>query len=118
VPRVLVVEDDPQIARIVVIKLRNRGFEVSVAVDGGAGLKQVQENPPDLVLLDVMMPVMDGYEVLREIRANEATAELKVIMLTAEGQERRHLARDADDYIVKPFSPADLVARVKRALNQ
>lgn len=118
--RVLVIEDDAQIARIVQIKLQNNGFEVTWASDGGTGLQQAISNPPDLVLLDVMMPVMDGYQVLRSIRANGPTATLPVIMLTAKGQERDILTGFKDgatDYIAKPFSPAEVVARVKRALG-
>lgn len=119
-PRVLVVEDDPQIARIVQIKLANNGYQVTLATDGGAGAREAVENPPDLVLLDIMMPVMDGYQVLRSIRANPSTSKVPVIMLTAKGQERDILTglRDgATDYIVKPFSPAEVIARVDRALN-
>lgn len=119
-PKVLVVEDDPQIARIVQIKLKNNGFEVFLAADGGAGLNAVRELRPDLVLLDVMMPVMDGYQVLRTIRSEPELAALPVIMLTAKGQERDVLTGFKDgatDYIVKPFSPAEVVARVQRALR-
>jgi DNA-binding response OmpR family regulator len=119
-PKILVVEDDPQIARIVQIKLKNNGFEVVHATDGGAGLAAVRDLHPDLVLLDVMMPVMDGYQVLRAIRAEPKLSGLPVIMLTAKGQERDvlHGFRDgATDYIIKPFSPAEVVARVQRALR-
>ncbi len=120
-PRILVVEDDPQIARIVQIKLANNGFEVHVRGDGGAGLAAVRELQPDLVLLDVMMPVMDGYQVLRAIRSEPESSGLPVIMLTAKGQERDILAgfkEGATDYIVKPFSPAEVVARVQRFLSR
>lgn len=119
-PKVLVVEDDPQIARIVQIKLKNNGFDVFLASDGGAGLSAVKEIRPDLVLLDVMMPVMDGYQVLRAIRSEPDLAAIPVIMLTAKGQERDILSGFKDgatDYIVKPFSPAEVVARVQRALK-
>ncbi|MDF2626764.1 MAG: response regulator receiver protein [Symbiobacteriaceae bacterium] len=119
-PKVLIVEDDPQIARIVQIKLTNNGFTVIHAPDGGAGLAAVREHRPDLVLLDVMMPVMDGYQVLRSLRAEPEFAKLPVIMLTAKGQERDilHGFKDgATDYVVKPFSPAEVVARVQRALR-
>lgn len=119
-PKVLIVEDDPQIARIVQIKLQNNGFDVATAADGGAGLAAVRALSPHLVLLDVMMPVMDGYQVLRSIRAEPKLAALPVIMLTAKGQERDILTGFKDgatDYIVKPFSPAEVVARVRRALR-
>lgn len=119
-PKVLVIEDDPQIARVVQLKLTNNGFDVALAPDGGAGLAAVRELRPDLVLLDVMMPVMDGYEVLRAIRSQPEFAGLPVIMLTAKGQERDMLAGfkgGATDYIVKPFSPAEVLTRVQRALR-
>lgn len=119
-PKVLIVEDDPQISRIVQIKLKNNGFEVFSAFDGGAGLEAVRTVRPDLVLLDVMMPVMDGYQVLRTLRAEPEFANLPVIMLTAKGQERDILGgfkEGATDYVVKPFSPAEVVARVQRLLK-
>ena len=119
-PRVVVVEDDPQIARIVEIKLKKNGFDVTWASDGGAGLAAVKSCKPDLVLLDVMMPVMDGYQVLRAIRSEPELAKLPVIMLTAKGQERDILGglqEGATDYIVKSFSPSEVVARVRRALG-
>lgn len=117
---ILIVEDDPQIARIVQIKLKNNGFHVHHASDGGAGLTMVRTLRPDLVLLDVMMPVMDGYQVLRAIRSEPDLTNLPVIMLTAKGQERDILTGFKDgatDYIVKPFSPAEVVARVQRLLR-
>ena len=117
---ILIVEDDPQIARIVQIKLKNNGFTVHHASDGGAGLAAVRTLRPDLVLLDVMMPVMDGFQLLRAIRSEPDLAGLPVIMLTAKGQERDILTGFKDgatDYIVKPFSPAEVVARVQRLLR-
>jgi DNA-binding response OmpR family regulator len=119
-PTVLIVEDDPQIAQIIQIKLKNNGFDVVHAPDGGAGLAAVHQLHPDLVLLDVMMPVMDGHQVLRAIRSEPEFADLPVIMVTAKGQERDilHGFKDgATDYIAKPFSPAEVVARVQRALK-
>lgn len=119
--RILVVEDDAMIARIVRIKLENSGYEVQVAGDGGEGLMAIREARPDLVLLDVMMPVMDGYKLLRMLRSVPEYADLPVILLTARGQEREitsGLREGATDYIVKPFSPAELAARVRRWLAQ
>lgn len=119
--RVLVVEDDDMIARIVRIKLENAGHEVLIAGDGAEGLKAIHDHLPDLVLLDVMMPIMDGYQVLRTLRSNPALASLPVIMLTAKGQEREissGLKEGATDYIVKPFSPSEVVNRVEHALGK
>lgn len=117
-PNVLIVEDDPLIARVIQIKLQGNGFGVALAADGGAGLRAARELRPDLVLLDVMMPVMDGYQVLRAIRSEPGLQLLPVIMMTAKEQGRDVTGfRDgATDYIAKPFSPAEVVARVQRAL--
>ncbi|HLO04498.1 MAG TPA: response regulator, partial [Symbiobacteriaceae bacterium] len=115
------VEDDAQIARIVQIKLKNKGYVVAHATDGGAGLDLIREERPNLVLLDIMMPVMDGYTVLRSLRADPELVKIPVIMLSAKGQERdilQGLEGGAVDYVVKPFSPSELVARVQRHLNQ
>lgn len=120
-PRVLIIEDDPLIARIVEIKLENRGYQVMLASDGQEGLDAVRQHKPDVVLLDVMMPVMDGYQVLRILRGEAEFATLPVIMLTAKGQERdimSGLKEGATDYIVKPFSPSEVVERVEKVLSQ
>jgi DNA-binding response OmpR family regulator len=117
--RVLVVDDDPDVRDLVVYKLEQTGFEARQAVDGEEGLREVAENPPDLVLLDVMMPGLSGLEVLERWRAAESTARLPVLMLTAKAQESdidRGFALGADDYILKPFSPRELVRRVNAVL--
>lgn len=118
--RILVVEDDPQIARLVEFKLRHSGFQVTLAPDGGAGAQEVLDNPPDLVLLDVMMPVLNGYQVLERIRANPQTCDLPVIMVTAKGYESDldRLRDNVTDYILKPFSPSDVVARIRGVLGE
>lgn len=119
-PRVLIVEDDPLIARIVEIKLENRGYQVIRASDGQEGLEAIRQHKPDVVLLDVMMPVMDGYQVLRILRGEAEFTSLPVIMLTAKGQERdimSGLKEGATDYIVKPFSPSEVVERVEKVLR-
>lgn len=118
--KIVLVEDEAQIARIVQIKLTNKGYVVAHAADGGAGLELIRQERPDLVLLDVMMPVMDGYTVLGALRADPELAKIPVIMLSAKGQERdvlQGLQGGAVDYIVKPFSPSELVARVQRHLQ-
>jgi len=118
---ILVVDDEPHILKMVEFKLKNLGHEVISATDGGQALDMVSTKKPDLVLLDVMMPVMDGFQVLEKLKAQEETKEIPVIMLTARGQERdvvRGVETGADDYVVKPFSFPELIARVNRALSK
>lgn len=117
--RILVVEDDPSIARGLVNNLEFEGFSVQLATDGGAGLDLVMARCPDLVLLDVMLPRMNGFEVLREIRRMKLTC--AVIMLTAKAEELdkvRGLDLGADDYITKPFGLPELLARVRAVLRR
>lgn len=119
--RVLIVEDEPDIRALVVHHLRRDGYEVSSASSGEDALRQVQAAPPDLILLDLMMPAMDGLEVCRRLRRDPATATLPVVMLTAKGDEVDRvlgLELGADDYIVKPFSPKELLARVRAVLRR
>ena len=115
---VLIVEDDRNIAELLQMYLEKEGYAVTVAADGGQGLAKFRAIKPDLVLLDVMMPVMDGWAVCRAIRAESQTP---VIMLTAKGEEIDRilgLELGADDYIVKPFSPREVVARIKAVLRR
>ncbi|GIL30122.1 response regulator [Actinocatenispora comari] len=119
--RVLVVDDDPDIVRFVEMNLRFEGFEVAVAADGVQALAEIARHRPDLVLLDVMMPELDGVEVTRRIRADPLTAGLPVIMLTAKGLGADRVAgltAGADDYIIKPFDTLELVARVRSTLRR
>jgi DNA-binding response OmpR family regulator len=119
--RVLIVEDEPDIRALVVHHLKREGFQVSAASSGEEALRQVQTAPPDLVLLDLMMPAMDGLEVCRRLRQDPATASLPIVMLTAKGDEVDRvlgLEIGADDYIVKPFSPKELLARVRAVLRR
>jgi two-component system alkaline phosphatase synthesis response regulator PhoP len=116
--RVLAVEDEPDVRRLVQIKLKKAGFEVLTAGDGEEGLQKAMEEEPDVVLLDVMMPKMDGYTVLQRIKEEMSPAPI-VLMLTAKGQETdvvEGLTHGADDYIVKPFAPRELIARINVAL--
>jgi DNA-binding response OmpR family regulator len=116
--RVLVVDDEPIVSEVVERYLVREGFEVSVARDGEAALEQARQQAPDLVVLDLMLPKIDGLEVCRQLRAESRVA---IIMLTAKGEESDRilgLGLGADDYLVKPFSPGELVARVKAVLRR
>jgi diguanylate cyclase (GGDEF)-like protein len=117
----LVVDDDPFIARLLEIELKAAGYEVRVASDGEQALAAAQERPPQLVLADVMMPNMDGFELTRRLRQDPRTATVSVIMLTARGLSADKLegfAIGADDYIVKPFDTPELLARIRGVLNR
>ena len=119
--RVLIVEDEPDIRELVVHHLKREGYQVSAASSGEEALRQVQAAPPDLVILDLMMPAMDGLEVCRRLRQDPATASLPIVMLTAKGDEVDRvlgLEIGADDYVVKPFSPKELLARVRAVLRR
>jgi phosphate regulon transcriptional regulator PhoB len=119
--RVLIVEDEPDIRELVVHHLKREGYQVSVAASGEEALRQVQASPPDLVLLDLMMPTMNGLEVCRRLRQDPVTASLPIVMLTAKGDEIDRvlgLEIGADDYVVKPFSPKELLARVRAVLRR
>ncbi|HEX9123953.1 MAG TPA: response regulator [Actinomycetota bacterium] len=118
---ILVVDDDPDIARFVEVNLRSAGYEVAVASDGEAALQKASELRPDLVLLDVMMPRIDGFEVAQRLRRNPQTANTSIIMLTAKALSTDKvlgLTAGADDYIIKPFDPIELLARVKGTLRR
>ena len=118
---VLVVDDDPDIARFVEVNLRSAGYDVAVAADGMEALERAGELRPDLVLLDVMMPRIDGFEVAQRLRKNPQTANASIIMLTAKAlsaDKVTGLQAGADDYIIKPFDPIELLARVKGTLRR
>jgi DNA-binding response OmpR family regulator len=119
--RVLCIEDHPEMIELIRLILGRKGFEVEGAVGGREGLKVIIENPPDLVLLDLMMPDMDGWEVYRQIRARDELKDVPVIAVTAKAQgiDRvlgLHIA-GMDDFITKPFGPQDLIASVERVLG-
>jgi PleD family two-component response regulator len=117
----LVVDDDPFIARLLEIELRAAGYDVRVASDGAQALTTAQERVPDLVLADVMMPNMDGFELTRRLRQDPRTAAVSIIMLTARGLSADKLegfAIGADDYIVKPFDTPELLARIRGVLRR
>ncbi len=119
--QILVVDDDPDIARFVEVNLRSAGYEVAVAGDGEEALEKAGDMRPDLVLLDVMMPRIDGFEVAQRLRKNPQTANTSIIMLTAKAlsaDKVTGLQAGADDYIIKPFDPIELLARVKGTLRR
>ncbi len=116
--KILVIDDEPSITKLVSAYLKPEGYEVFVASDGITGLKAARAFKPDLVILDVMLPAMDGIELLSRLRRE---SEVYVIMLTAKTEETDKivgLSVGADDYVTKPFSPRELVARVKSALRR
>jgi DNA-binding response OmpR family regulator len=114
--RVLIVDDDPDIQRLVSYNVGQAGFEVTTAGTGRKALESVQKQPPDLVILDVMLPDIDGMEVCRTLRQRDNSRWIPIIMLTARGEEIDRVIGfelGADDYVSKPFSPRELVLRVK-----
>lgn len=119
--KLLVVEDDPSIRRVVVLALKSGGYaEVKEVASGDAALEEAYRMRPDLVLLDIMLPGMDGFEVCRRLRANPETASVAIVMLTARGAERDVVAgldAGANDYVAKPFSKEVLLARIRCALR-
>jgi DNA-binding response OmpR family regulator len=119
--RVLVVEDDRDIAELVRRYLERAGFAVTHVSSGKDALTRLAQGPPDLLLLDLMLPHVDGIEICRAARANPATAAIPIIMLTARAEESERIAGlevGADDYVPKPFSPNELVARVRALLRR
>jgi len=115
--KILAVDDERHIVRLVQVNLERAGYEVVTAFDGKEALEKVESEQPDLVVLDVMMPYMDGFEVLQNLRKNQATRELPVIMLTAKAQDAdvfRGWQSGVDCYLTKPFNPMELIAFVKR----
>ena len=116
--RILVVEDDPTVAEVVARYLHREGYDVAVAPDGPTALAAAEQHPPDLVILDLMLPGIDGLEVCRRLRASGS---VPVLILTARDDEIDRvlgLELGADDYVTKPFSPRELVARVKAILRR
>lgn len=113
---ILVVDDEPNISRSLQFLMTQVGYEVRTASDGEAALQEVENAPPDLILLDVDMPKRNGFEVCEAIRANSAWSQVRIIMITAKGRDiekEQGLALGADDYITKPFSTQEVVAKVK-----
>jgi two-component system phosphate regulon response regulator PhoB len=119
--RVLVIEDERQLTDVLRYNLERDGYEAAIAHDGQEGLRKAQAQLPDLILLDLMLPGMDGLQVCRELRGNERTRRIPIIILTAKAEETDQIvgfAMGGDDYVTKPFSPKVLLQRVKALLRR
>ena len=119
--RILIIEDDKDIVELVRYNLEKDTFRVMACADGVSGLAQIRKSPPDLLILDLMLPKLSGLEICKEIRRDEKLNRLPILMLTARGEEADRvvgLELGADDYVTKPFSPRELVARVKALLRR
>jgi two-component system phosphate regulon response regulator PhoB len=119
-PVVLVIDDEPDLLELVKHQLQKEHYEVTTALDGEVALTQARRQPPDLVVLDLMLPGIDGLEVCRRLRADPRTMHIPIVMLTAKGEESDAvigLSQGADDYIRKPFGSKELVARIAARLR-
>ncbi|MGD0795344.1 MAG: response regulator [Dehalococcoidales bacterium] len=119
--KILVIEDDPATSRLVDYSLRHEGYEVITAFNGLEGLRKAVGESPDLIILDVMLPGMDGFEICHRLRADAATAQLPIMMFSAKAQDidkNTGLKVGADEYLAKPAAPADIVSRVRKLLAQ
>ena len=119
--RILVIEDDRDIVELVRYNLEKDGYQVFTATDGAIGMAQVKKSPPDLLVLDLMLPKLSGLEICKEVRRDAALNRLPILILTARGEEADRvvgLELGADDYVTKPFSPREFVARVKALLRR
>jgi two-component system alkaline phosphatase synthesis response regulator PhoP len=115
--KILAVDDERHIVRLVQVNLERQGYEVVTAFDGKEALEKVESENPDLIVLDVMMPYMDGFEVLQNLKKNQNTRDIPVIMLTAKAQDAdvfRGWQSGVDCYLTKPFNPMELIAFVRR----
>ena len=118
--RILIVDDEPNIVTSLEYLMKREGYEVQIAVDGEAGLKAAAGGAPDLILLDIMLPKMNGFEVCERLRGDPRCRGVKIVMLTAKGRHAdtaRGMAAGADLYVTKPFSTRELVAQVKQMLG-
>lgn len=118
---ILIIEDDPDIVELLQYNLEREGYRVNTAGDGEVGLRDARRRKPDLILLDLMLPGMDGLEVCRQLRGDDATRDTPILMVTAKDEEIdmvTGLEMGADDYIAKPFSPRTLLARVRAVLRR
>ena len=118
-PKILVVDDEPEAVELLEFNLKQAGYAVTTAGDGGEALKKARTQTPDLIVLDVMLPEMDGFEICKSLRLDSTTAKIPIIMLTAKAAEIDRvlgLELGADDYLTKPFSPRELLLRIKKIL--
>ena len=119
-PRILAVDDEPSIRRLIEVNLAREGYQMETAENGAQALAKIRASKPDLLVTDVMMPEMDGFELVKNIRMDASLADLPIIMLTAKAQDRDVLEgyqRGADLYLTKPFNPMELKQFVKRLLS-
>ncbi len=119
--KILIVDDEPDVVELVEYNLKNAGFDVIKSADGNEALKKIQNENPDLILLDIMLPNIDGFEICKILKRNPDTSAIPIIMLTAKAAEVDKIVGfelGADDYITKPFSPRELVLRVKTLLKR
>lgn len=119
--RVLVVEDEPNIVESLSFLVRQAGYNILIARDGLSAVRTLEEHVPDLILLDVMLPRMDGFDVCKTIRADERLSHIPIIMLSAKGKDldrRKGLELGANDYLTKPFSTREVIAKIKDYLEE
>jgi two-component system, OmpR family, alkaline phosphatase synthesis response regulator PhoP len=117
--KVLIIEDDPATTRLVDYSLRHHGYQVIAAANGLEGIRKAQSEHPDLVILDVMLPGMDGFEICHRLRTEPTTSKIKILMFSAKTQDADRetgMKVGADDYLTKPAAPAEIVARVEKLL--
>jgi DNA-binding response OmpR family regulator len=120
-PRILVVDDEPEAVELIEFNLKQSGYTVSTAGDGAEALKKARSQVPDLIVLDVMLPEMDGFEICKALRLDAATTRVPIVMLTAKAAEIDRvlgLELGADDYLTKPFSTRELLLRIKKILSR
>ncbi len=119
--KILLVEDEPDLAAAVKIRLEMKGYQVSIACDGQEALNKARSESPDLMILDIMLPKMDGYKVCRMLKFDEKHKNIPILMFSARAQEKdKELAKEcgADDYLVKPFEPDILLGKIKKLLSE
>jgi len=119
--KILIVEDDRDIVEMVEYNLREQGYETLSALNGEDGVELARRQRPNLIILDIMLPIMDGFEVCRTLKSNDITAQIPIIILSAKSQETDKvvgLELGADDYVTKPFSPRELIARIRAILRR
>lgn len=120
-PRILIIEDERSLAEVLTYNLEKEGFEVTTAADGQDGVRKAQASPPDMILLDLMLPIIEGYEVCRILRSDPKTQNTRILMLTARSEEVDEIVgfnMGADDYVTKPFKIKPLIHRIKALLRR